>query len=156
MIDQTIPFAQLTQGMARCVREWILPHLSDPMARVQAEQLAAMLETLPRSIGPAAAANIRADNGETRALLQQLGVSVAPSAADDLDALVRENSGLKARARELAAELRGRADEESKRRLVELQRHLLRSLKRELGGKGADETDFATLTAKDSAARRKE
>jgi hypothetical protein len=126
------------------------------MARVQAEQLAAMLETLPRSIGPAAAANIRADNGETRALLQQLGVSVAPSAADDLDALVRENSGLKARARELAAELRGRADEESKRRLVELQRHLLRSLKRELGGKGADETDFATLTAKDSAARRKE
>jgi hypothetical protein len=155
MIDQTIPFAQLTEGMARCVREWLLPHLTDPMARVQAEQLAALLESLPRIVSPAAAAKIRADNEEARVLLQRLGASLEPPVADDLDALVFENARLKARVQALAAELHGRADDAAQRGLVELQQYLLRSLKRELG-QAVGETDFATLSAKESAARRKE
>ncbi|MCC6382217.1 MAG: hypothetical protein IT304_06885, partial [Dehalococcoidia bacterium] len=47
MIDQAIPFDRLTAGMAQCVREWILPNLTDPMARIQAEQLIVLLEMLP-------------------------------------------------------------------------------------------------------------
>jgi hypothetical protein len=155
MIDQTIPFPQLTQGMARCVREWILPHLSDPMARVQAEQLAALLESLPRVVSPAAAASIRADNEDAHALLRRLGADVEPLAGDDLDTLVCENAGAKARVQALAAELRGRTDDAAQRSLIAVQQYLLRSLKRELG-QAVGETDFAALSAKDSAARRKE
>lgn len=153
MIDQTIPFPQLTEGMARCVREWILPHLSDPMARVQAEHLAALIESLPRVVSPPAAASIRADNEDAHAVLRQLGARVEPLAADDLDALARENARLKGRVQALAAELRGRQDDAARRGLIALRQYLLRSLKRELGA-GRDETDFATLAARDSAARR--
>ena len=38
MIEQTVPLRQLTSGMANCIREWILPHLTDAMARIQAEE----------------------------------------------------------------------------------------------------------------------
>ena len=57
MIDQTIPIPQLLQGMARCLREWIVPHVDDPMARTQAELLATLLDELPAALAaPAAAA----------------------------------------------------------------------------------------------------
>ncbi len=154
MIEQTIPFAELTAGMARCVREWILPHLSDPMARLQAEQLAALLEALPRGISPAATEAIRNDTYETRALLESLGAPI-PSVSTDgaVDSLVRENATLKV-ALEAVAERCRRGDAAARERLQAIQRFYMRSLARELGSAVMDDTYFQTLTAKDKAAKQ--
>lgn len=154
MIEQTIPFAELTAGMARCVREWILPHLSDPMARLQAEQLASLLEALPRGIGPAATEAIRNDTYETRALLESVGAPIPPVDTDgSVDSLVRENSTLKV-ALEAVAEWCRRGDAAARERLQVIQRFYMRSLARELGSAVMDDAYFQTLTAKDKAAKQ--
>ncbi len=55
MIDEAMSLAELSGGMARCVRESILPHLSDAFARAQAEELVALLEGLRSGAAPDAA-----------------------------------------------------------------------------------------------------
>jgi len=155
MIEQTIPLAELTGGMARCVREWILPHLTDPMARIQAEQLATLLEALPRALSPAAAQVIRADADEARLVLENLGASAPATTGDgSIDDLMKENAVLKVELERMADELR-RGGAEARERLTELQRFFVRSLTREVGGAVAEGTDFVSLTSKDSAARKK-
>lgn len=154
MIDQTIPLPEMTRGMARCVREWILPHLSDPMARLQAEQLAALLESLPEWLTPAEAEKIRADSAEARALLERLGEVPSATAEDaSVDALMRENTELKRLLETAAARLRAEDAPGARERLAELQRFFVRSAMTEVGTVERAGTDFATLTSKDSAAR---
>ena len=156
MIEQTIPLAELTGGMARCVREWILPHLTDPMARIQAEQLANLLEALPRAWGPAAAQVIRTDADEARLVLDSLGASAPATTGDgSIDDLMKENAALKVELEKLAEGLRRSDDAGARERLAELQRFFVRSLTREVGGAVAEGTDFVSLTSKDRAARKK-
>jgi hypothetical protein len=152
VIEQTVPLKELTAGMARCVREWILPHLADPMARIQAEQLIALLEGLPRMVTPAAAAAIRADSDEARAVLKHLGAAAPDAAPGDasVEALMEENAALKLSMETLAAGLRDGNDSQA---LAELQRFLVRSLTRELGGTVAA-PDFAALTSRDREGKR--
>lgn len=164
MIDQTIPIPQLLAGMARTVREWILPHLEDAMARTQAELLATLLDGLSASIAPEAAASIRRDSEAARQLLGRLGKTVpaeTATPADDrtVDERMRENSALKARLEELATRLHGVAHagkdaETARAQLLELQRFFAQSLAGELGTGGGEGTDFKSMTAKEGAARR--
>jgi len=152
MIEQTVSFTALTAGMARCVREWILPHLTDPMARLEAEQLAELLETLPQSFGDAAREAIRTDTEETRAVLARLGECAPAATADSIDALMAANARMKARLLAIADALRRDGSADAQRRLAELQQFFLRSLTRELGAAAATE-DFVSMTSKDSQAR---
>lgn len=153
MIEQTVPFAQLTAGMARCVREWILPHLTDSMARLEAEQLATLIESLPRSFGPAALESIRIDTEESRAVLAQFGETVPAAARDTIDDLMAENAALKCRLMAIADRLRQDSSARARKQLSELQQFFARSLSRELGSVVAD--DFVAMTSKDSEARQK-
>lgn len=151
MIDQTVPFPELVRGMARCVREWILPHLQDPMARTQAELLATLLDGLPDACGEAAAAAIERDNEAARAVLRDLGVaSAVPAArpAPDVAALMRENAGLKDEMQALIAARRTLQDEASRALVRRLQTYFADSLRNELAGLGAG-TDFASLSQRD-------
>lgn len=151
MIEQTIPLDALTAGMARTVREWILPHLSDPMARIQAENLATLLERLPRVVSPAAARAIEEDSAEAAALLgiQRPGPAAASATVDDL---VRENSALKERLQALADDLRASTGADAPQRLAALQRYFVRSMARELGA-STGAADFASLTSRDREAK---
>jgi hypothetical protein len=153
MIDQTVPLRELTAGMARCLREWILPHLHDPAARTQAETLAALLEALPGAVSAEAQRAILDDSAAARALLRRLGESADDATAGDVDAAVRDNSALKARLQEIAERLRAAGTEDSRRQLEALQRFFLESMRRELDmvRRGAD---FAAMTAREDAARR--
>lgn len=152
MIEQTIPFADLTAGMARTVREWILPHLTDPMARIQAENLASLLDGLPRVVSPEAALAIRADTAEAAALL---GVSPGSLSAESstVDDLVCENSAMKERLQTLADELRTSGEPGAQERLAELQRYFVRSMARELAA-SSGAADFAALTSRDREAKK--
>ena len=148
MIEQTIPLRQLTAGMANCVREWILPHLTDAMARIQAEQLIAMLQELPRAVAPGALARIRADSDEARALLARLGETAPPAAASGyVDDLMAENAALKERLEALADRCRAARDATSAAVLLEVQRFFVASAKRE--GEGASVQLFEEMTARD-------
>ena len=153
MIEQTIPFPELTQGLARCVREWLLPHLEDPMARAQAELVATILDGLPTAYGDAVAAAIRADTQAARALLERLGgTGPAPSAPGaSIDTLVRENSAVKVQLQSLADAARadGAADQ-----LHELQRFFVASANAELRLAAGEGTDFASISAKDRAGKK--
>ena len=143
MIEQTISFAALTKGMQRCVREWILPALSDPWARLQAEQLAALLGSLPRSFGVEAAAAIRSDSREAAALLERLGVKPdAQRTNDSIEALMDENAALKRLLMKAADELRKKDDELAREALSEVQGFFMRSLGREMAAvSGAKKDD---------------
>jgi hypothetical protein len=159
MIDQTIPIPQLLQGMARCVREWIVPHVDDPMARTQAELLATLLDELPAALAAPAAAAIVRDTDAASEMLSQL-VSGTPPASSlgahaTVDDLVAENSACKRKLEELARQLRqagegGAAAEQ----LRLLQQFFQQSLARELGGGVGAGTDFESMTAKDRAGRQ--
>jgi len=145
MIEQTVPLRQLTAGMANCIREWILPHLTDAMARIQAEQLITMLGELPRAVAPAALARIRADSDEARALLAQVGEGAPPEAASPyVDDLMAENAALKERLEALADRCRAARDAAT---LLEVQRFFVASAKRE--GEGASVQLFEEMTARD-------
>lgn len=148
MIEQTIPLQQLTAGMAACVRDWILPHLSDAMARIQAEQLITMLNDLPRAVAPAALAGIRADSDEARALLERCGEAV-PARAETahVDDLMAENAALKEGLEALAARCRASGSGRDKEVLLEVQRFFVRSAKRE--GEGAAVQLFEEMTTRD-------
>jgi len=150
MIEQTVSLQDLTAGMARCVREWLLPHLKDPMARTQAETLAVLVEALPAAFGINALRAIQADNSAARELIAKLG-GTAPSGEDaDIESAMTLNAALKAVLIDLAEEARG--DAASGERLLELQRFFLASMKRELAMlQGA--TDFAAMTSQEDAAR---
>lgn len=148
MIEQTIPLQQLTAGMANCVREWILPHLTDAMARIQAEQLIAMLQELPHAVAPAALARIKADSDEARAVLARAGEALpAPAASGYVDDLMAENAVLKERLEALADRCRGATDAASAATLREVQRFFVASAKRE--GEGAAVQLFEEMTARD-------
>lgn len=160
MIEQTIPLPQLCEGMARCLREWILPHLSDPMARTQAQILASLLEGLPNALGPRAAEVITRNSDAARQILAKLGENVAPetsAAYRTLDDLMRENNALKARLEGLARAAREESrsgDEEAKSTLLELQRFFEHSLAEELGTASSEGTDFKSMTEREDVARR--
>jgi hypothetical protein len=148
MIEQTIPLRQLTAGMANCIREWILPHLTDAMARIQADQLIAMLNELPRAVAPAALARIRADSDEARAVLARAGLSAPGRAASEyVDDLMAENAALKERLEALAARCRQAGDAASAGTLLDVQRFFVASAKRE--GVGAAVKLFEEMTARD-------
>ncbi len=160
MIDQTIPLPQLCAGMARCVREWILPHLDDPMARTQAQILAALLDGLPKALGSPAADVIACSSDAARQLLATLGEAAAPAPASPfrtIDDLMRENNDLKASLDGLARAMRDGAragNDAASSALVELQRFFARSLAEELGTAAAEGTDFKALTEREDVARR--
>lgn len=148
MIEQTVPLQQLTAGMANCVREWILPHLTDAMARIQAEQLIAMLQELPHAVAPAALARIRFDSDEARAVLVRAGViPSAPAASGYVDDLMAENAALKEQLEALADRCRGDAGATSTATLLEVQRFFVASARRE--GEGAAVQLFEEMTARD-------
>jgi hypothetical protein len=148
MIEQTIPLQQLTSGMANCVREWILPHLTDAMARIQAEQLIAMLQELPHAVAPAALARIKADSDEARAVLARAGETLpGPAASGYVDDLMAENAELKQRLEALADRCRRSTDATSAATLLEVQRFFVASAKRE--GEGAAVQLFEEMTARD-------
>ncbi len=153
MIDQTIPLPELTAGMARCLREWILPHLEDPMARTQAETLAMMIESIPGSVSAQALQAIQADSDASRDVLRQLGESVEEGSAQDVDGAVRENSALKSRLLALADRIRGDESAQAREQLAELQRLFVESMQREIEmvKRGAD---FAAMTSQEDAARK--
>jgi len=151
MIDQTVPLQELTAGMARCVREWILPHLDDPMARTQAETLAALLDSLPTAFGAAALDAIRGDSEAARDLLRRLGEKVDEAPCGDIDKAMRENSSLKERLLAIADQVRiGGGDRE---KLQEVTNFFLDSMRRELDMVRRG-TDFAAMTARESEARK--
>ena len=160
MIDQTIPLPQLCTGMARCVREWILPHLNDPMARTQAQILAVLLDGLPSALGSHAADAIARNSDAARQLLATLGETAAPDTTPTsrpIDVLMRENHTLKATLEDLARTMRDRSrdgNEAARATLIELQRFFLRSLAEELGATAAEGTDFKSLTEREDVARR--
>ena len=149
MIEQTISFAALTSGMARCVHEWILPAITDSWARLQAEQLAALLESLPSSFGPEAGDAILLDSAEAKAALSALGKPVRLQRANSsIDALMDENATLKRLLLDAADELRERDDEAARQALAEVQKVFMRSLGREMQAvAGAD--SFENLTSRD-------
>jgi hypothetical protein len=153
VIDQTIPLDQLTGGMARCVREWILPKLVDPFARLQAEQLAALLESLSRAWSPAAAESIRADSDEAREALERAGEAATPAGhAGSIEDLMRENAELKSQLLALADRLREGREPRAEQRLKELRGFFLESLRREFASTSAE--GFESLTARDRDAQK--
>ncbi len=152
MIDQTIPLPQLAGGMARCLREWILPHLSDPMARTQAENLAQLIESLPGALSAEARRAIDADSAAARDMLRRFGLPAAEAKSEDVDAALRDNSALKAHLQMIADELRGDASEESGQRLRELQVFFVESVRREIE-MARRSADFAAMTSREGAAR---
>lgn len=161
MIEQTIPLPELCAGMARCVREWILPHLTDPMARTQAQILASLLDRLPATLGPRAAGAIVRDTEAARELLARLGETVPADAATayrTIDDLMRENAALKTRLEGLARTAREKSrggDAAARATLFELQRFFERSLAGEIGTGAGEGTDFRSMSEGEDAARRK-
>jgi hypothetical protein len=152
VIDQSLSLEQLSAGMARCVREWILPALTEPWPRLQAEQLAALLEALPHAFGARSCAHLRGDNDAARAALERYAVAVpAPPSTADLDALVAYNRELKTALVALARALHARGDAQSAERLREVQALFLDSLRREQAA-AAPGDDWEHLTARDRAA----
>jgi len=146
MIDQTIPLDKLMAGMANCVRDWILPHLTDAMARIQAEQLINILQWLPRAIEPRALRLIQIDSAEARSLLLDAG-EPAPTESPYLPDLLAENAALKERLEALADRLRGASDAPSGARLAQIQRYFVRSVRRESEGESLQQ--FAQMAARD-------
>jgi hypothetical protein len=154
MIDQTIPFPALVAGMARCVREWLLPHLTDPMARAQAELLATLLDGLPAAYAPGVGQAIAADSAAAVALLETFGERTPPvHAAAPVDDLMRENAALKARLQALADAKRALADDDA---VAALRRFFLASMAGEVRLAAAEGTDFASISAKEGAGKRRE
>ncbi len=153
MIDQTVPLPELTAGMARCLREWILPHLSDPMARTQAETLASLIEALPGALTADAHRAILQDSAAAREMLRRCGEEVDEGQPSDVDSAVRDNSALKSRLQAVAERLRSDSSEDGQNRLRELLDFFLASMKRELDmvKRGAD---FAAMTSTEDAARK--
>ena len=150
MIDQTVPLRELTTGMARCVRDWILPNLQDPMARTQAETLMALLEALPGALTTESLQTILVDTEEARDMLRGLGEKIdVGNGVRTVDEAVAENSRVKRRLVEHAADLRWQSD---KKRQRELQEFFLRSMQRELEMVRRG-TDFAAMTSREDAAR---
>ena len=150
MIEQTVPFDTLMQGFARCVREWILPHLTDPMARTQAELLATLLDDVPSAYTPAIRDAIRRDSDAARALLGDQ--APAPSGPDaTIDELVRENGALKRQLESLADTARAAGDRD---RLAALQRFFLASAESDVAMAAGEDTDFASISAKDSESKK--
>jgi hypothetical protein len=155
MRDQTLTFDELAHGMARCVRDWLLPHLSDPMARAQAEELARLLDGLPVRYGADAAAAITADNEAAREVLAALGetpavVSGHGAAPLAIDALMGENRVLVARLEALAEAARIAGNQGH---LEQLQRFFLERVPREAATTG-QQPDFAAMTAAEATSRR--
>jgi len=154
VIDQTIPFPALVAGMARCVREWILPHVADPMARAQAELLATLLDGLPAAYAAGVGEAIAADSAAAAAVLEAFGERPARgTAAASIDDLMRENAALKARLQALADRKRALADDGA---VTALRRAFLASLAAELRLAAAEGTDFASISAKEGAGKRRE
>ncbi len=154
MIDQTVPLRQLCAGMADCVRDWILPHLQDPMARTQAETLIALIEALPGALSAEAQQSILADSSAARECLRRLGEDVEEPAAGDIDTAMAENSALKQRLVGLAERSREEGSDAARQRLAELQAFFLESMQRELEMVRRG-TDFAAMTSREDAARER-
>ena len=150
MIEQTIPFDTLMHGFARCVREWILPHLTDPMARTQAELLASLLDDVPAAYTPAIRDAIRRDSDAARALLGN-DAPAAREADATIDELVRENGELKRLLEVRADAARAAGDRE---RLAVLRRYFLASAAGDIAMAAGGDTDFASISAKDSGSKK--
>jgi hypothetical protein len=136
VIDQTIPLDQLTGGMARCVREWILPKLVESGAW-----------------SPAAAESIRADSDEARQALERAGGDATPAGhAGSIEDLMRENAELKSQLLALADRLREGREPRAEQRLKELRGFFLESLRREFASTSAE--GFESLTARDRDAQK--
>ncbi len=155
MIEQTIPFAVLSRGLARCVRERLLPHLADPTARAQAEVLAVLLDGLPEAFGSTARAAIAQELEQTRALLARHGAPVegrGATAGGSIDDLVTETAAAQAALIALADRLRTAGDADA---LREVQAFCVRMAREEVGLATGQGTDFASISTTESAARRR-
>ena len=154
MIEQTIPFPVLVRGLARSVREWLLPHLDDPMARTQAEVLAALLDGLPDAYGPGARAGIARSGTAARAWLADHGVESGPAPAADasIDALAVDVARQHAALAALAERLRAGGDAAA---LGALQAFLRQTAEDEVALAAGEGTDFASLITTECAAKRR-
>ncbi|MDG2303524.1 MAG: hypothetical protein P8R42_02530 [Candidatus Binatia bacterium] len=152
MTARTLPTQTLIEGMARCVRETILPALEDPSAQTQAEVLAALLDGLPAAISAETNDAVRADSDAARTLLTELGGSAprppAPQAV--LGELLAENHALHGALLGLATRARADGDGE---RLRSLQQYFLASARTE-HAPTEQATDFASLSSQEDSARR--
>jgi len=155
MIDQSLSLAQLTAGMARCVREWLLPALDGSWPRLQAEQLAAMLEAIPQAFGAQACAYLREDNAAACALFARLGEPAPPvPPGQSIEDLIDYNRVLKGRLAGLAHACRALPGQAAQARLHELQAFFLASVQRELAA-AARGDDWERLTSRDREASAK-
>ncbi len=152
MTTRTLRAATLIEGMARCVRESILPALVDPSARTQAEVLAALLDGLPAAFEAEAAAAVRADSDAARGLLSSEGVSThrPPPSEAVFGELLADNHALHVALLGLANQARASGDGE---RLRVLQKYFLASAQKE-HAPSEQATDFASLSSQEDSARR--
>jgi len=155
MIEQTIPFAELTRGLARCVREWILPHLDDPMARTQAEVLAVLLDGLPAAYASPVREAIAQEGAAARTLLARHRAgdgSAIPAADASIDILVADTAKLHAALVDLADRLRVAGDTSALREVQALFVQMATAEVRLVSGEG---TDFASLSTTEGAAKQR-
>lgn len=152
MSARTLSIGTLAAGMARCVRESILPALQDPSARTQAEALAALIDGLPAAFSAETAASLRTDSDDARELLTKLGASAPRPPASDasLDEIRKDNHTLHATLLELATQARADGDGE---RLGTLQKYFLSSAQTE-HAPTEQSTDFAALSSQEDSVRR--
>lgn len=152
MTARTLPVQKLVDGMTQCVRDSILPALTDPSARTQAEVLIALLEGLPSAVSAETAAAVRADSSVARALASELGASApsAPPAESTVAELLADNHALHALLAKLAGEARAAGDAA---RLASLQKYFLSSAQAE-HAPTEQSTDFASLSSQEDSARR--
>ena len=152
MTARTLPIGTLAAGMARCVREAILPALQDPTARTQAEALAALIDGLPAAFSAETATALRTASDAARELLSKLGASSPRPPAPDasLDEIRKDNHTLHAALLDLATGARADGDGE---RLAVLQKYFLASAENE-HAPTEQSTDFAALSSQEDSARR--
>jgi len=153
MSVRTLAAEALLAGMARCVRESILPALADPHARTQAEVLAVLLDGLPAALDESSRAAARADGDAARAVLAELGepAKPPPDPSATLADVVADTHALHAALAGLAARTRAAGANQT---LERLQRYFLASALAEQATTAEQASDFAKLSAKEDAARR--
>ncbi len=153
MIDQALTLEALARGMARCLRELVLPHIRDASARIQAEELARLLDALPAAFGPQSCAQLQGRIARARALLERLAQDASPPPAlpssITRDDLAREHAELVRALEEVAEQLRRRNDAPSAAALAEVRRFFGRDLEEEIGDRARAETGLQKLSARE-------
>jgi len=153
VIDQALKLEDLARGMARCLRERILPHIADASARIQAEEVARVLDALPGAFGSARCARLRDRIARARAVLERVAPGSSPvepsQEGGTRDDLAREHARFLAALAEVADRLRGRDDAQSAAALGEVRQFFARDLQEEVAEAGIGEIGLRELSARE-------